>query len=389
VLVNVLGSVKSPGTYQGSPLDPAGEFIRKAGGLTVGASSRNIEILRDGETVARADLTRYENTGDVDANPPVLDGDAVFVPAAVEFMDVRGAVAKPGTYELVDGETVASAIELAGGFARGAIEDSVGVRGFRDGTQTSAVVDMRSAAGASRGLEDGDQVYVRELTEWRRVTHVTVEGEVLRPGPYGIDEGVDRMSDAIERAGGLTPDAWVRGVRLVRPRPLDAPDPEFERLVGMPVGDMTRTEYDYFRNRQLDRMSVVSSYEDVLDGDESADAILMDGDTVVVPKRVDTVEVLGRVVRPGRVAHVPGKHYGYYVRQAGGYASSAASGRTRVISGATGQWTSARRAGRMEPGDLVWVPERDDTDWWKLVREAVALVASIVTTYVVLDQATN
>ncbi|MCK4409298.1 MAG: SLBB domain-containing protein [Candidatus Eisenbacteria sp.] len=390
MLVNVLGQVGNPGTYLGTPLDLAGEFLRKAGGLTPGASTRNIAVTRRSGDEARVDLTRYENTGDITANPPVLDGDVIFVPYAVAFVDVYGAVGSPGTFELTEGETVASLIELAGGFARGAVTDSVEVRGFTGGAQASSVVvDMSAEAYAGRLLADGDQVYVREVTEWRRVTHVAVEGEVERPGPYGIEEGVDRLSDVVRRAGGPTPEAWLRGARLVRPRLEDDPDAEFERLSDMPVSEMTGLEYPYFKSRQRDRMSVISDFEKALAGDESEDALLRDGDLILIPRRVDTVEVLGQVANPGKIAHLSGKRYGHYISEAGGCGSLARKNRIRVVRGATGEWMYARSAGVLEPGDLVWVPERGETDWWKFVREAAGFITSVVTAYVVIDQATK
>ena len=49
----------------------------------------------------------------------------------------------------------------------------------------------------------------------------------------------------------------------------------------------------------------------------------------------------------------------------------------------------AGRAGVLEPGDLVWVPERGEVDWWKLMREMAAFLMSVVAVYVVIDQATQ
>ena len=390
MLVNVLGQVRDPGAYVGTPLDLAGEFLQKAGGLTPDASTRNIAVTRRNGDEARVDLARYENTGDVTANPPVLDGDVIFVPYAVAFVGVYGAVGRPGTFELAEGETVASLIELAGGFARGAVTDSVEVRGFTGGVQASSVmVDLSAVAEAGRRLADGDQVYVREVTEWRRVTHVAVEGEVERPGPYGIEEGVDRLSDVVRRAGGPTPEAWLRGARLVRPRLEDDRDAEFERLSGMPVNEMTGLEYPYFKSRQRDRMSVVSDFERALSGDESEDALLRDGDLIMIPRYVDTVEVLGQVANPGKIGYLSGKRYGHYIKQAGGYTSLARKSRVRVVRGATGEWMHAGSAGVLEPGDLIWVPERDESDWWKLTREIAGFIMSVVTVYVVIDQATK
>ncbi len=388
MLVNVLGGVDVPGSYVGTALDLAGELVRKAGGLVRGASSRNIKITRRNGQEHRVDLVQYRNTGDVAANPPILDGDVIFVPHAVEFVYIEGAVAAPARYERVAGETVGSLIELAGGFARGAVTDSVEIRQFVDDRETrSFLVDARSPAGAGTELRDGDQVYVRELNEWRRVTRVRVEGEMERPGPYGITEGTDRLSDVVRRAGGPTTEASLEDARLIRTVPWGGPDVEFRRLQEMPVSEMTEMEYDYFRIRSRDRGTVVVDFVRALGGDESEDVLLLHGDRIVVPKRTTTVEVIGQVVDPGEVRHMPGKRYDYYVKEAGGYGSSARKGRVRVVSGSTGEWMYAKSAGALSPGDVVWVPERPETDWWKVTREIAAFLTSIATVYIVVDQA--
>jgi protein involved in polysaccharide export with SLBB domain len=390
ILVNVLGGVVSPGSYVGTALDPAGDLIAKAGGLTPGASGRRITITRGNGSAHRVDLVRYANTGDVASNPPILDGDVIFVPHAVEFVDIEGAVAYPDRYERVDGETVGSLIELAGGFTRGAVTDSVEVRRFVDDFRTvSSLVDARSRDGEATRLGDGDQVYVREVNEWRRATSVEVEGEVEWPGPYGITEGEDRLSDVIARAGGPTDEASLEDARLVRRLPWGGPDVEFDRLRNMPVNEMTETEYDYFKTRVRDRSAVVADFVRALGGDESEDVLLLDGDRIVVPKVTTTVEVIGQVVTPGEVEHEQGKRFTDYVRQAGGYGPLARRNRVRVIRGSTGEWTYARRAGALAPGDIVWVPERAETDWWRFIREFASFLTSLATVYIVVDQATS
>ncbi len=389
ILVNVLGGVEVPGGYVGTVLDLAGELVRKSGGLSEGASSRNITITRRNGDTRRVDLVRYRNTGDVDANPPILDGDVIFVPHAVEFVHIEGAVARPGRYERVEGETIGSLIELAGGFARGAVADSVEVRQFVNDSETRyALVDADGPAGAETGLGDGDQVYVRALNEWRRPTRVEVEGEVKHPGPYGINEGTDRLSDVIHRAGGPTDEASLEDARLVRTLPWGGPDEEFERLQRMAVSEMSDVEYDYFRNRFRDR-GVVVDFVRALGGDTGEDVLLMDGDLIAIPKTTTTVEVMGQVKNPGEVDHVAGKRSSYYIREAGGYGSVARKGRVRVIRGSTGRWVYARAAGALSPGDIIWVPERGETDLWKVIREVVAFLTSLATIYIVVDQATT
>ncbi len=388
IQVNVLGEVASPGVYVGTALDPSSVLVEKAGGLLEGASLRNIEVgRRDGET-DRLDLVRYANTSDVSANPPILDGDVIFVPHATSFVRISGGVARPDLYEFVAGETVESLIEVAGGLARGAFADTVEIHRFDDDLTTSSfLLDVSSPAGRTHRLRDGDQVVVRVDPHWRVVRSVGVEGEVVYPGDYGIDEGADRLSDVLERAGGPTAEASLKDARIMRLPEEEEIDPEFERLKAVAANDMSDTEYAYFKTKSRARSgAVVVDFESVLAGDESQDVLLAHGDVIVVPRAEVTVEVAGQVASPGKVPHVPGKRYEFYVEQAGGYTSTAKRNSTRVIKSGTGEHRKARLAGVLEPGDAVWVPETPEGDWWESLQEVVGFATSLLTIYLLLER---
>jgi len=391
MLVSVLGQVDSPGAYVGTAMDPASELIKKAGGLTAGASERNITITRrDGASVG-VDLIRYRRTGDLSADPPVLDGDVIFVPQARSYVYVFGAVAQPGRYEFVEGETVGSLLEVAGGFTYAAVTDEVELREFVDDVHTDfRMLNLTAAGGTSCLLSDGDQVYVRSKNEWRRVTRVVVDGEVRNPGSYGINEGVDRLSDVIRRAGGVTEEGSLANARVMRADDGRAVDREFQRLSEVQPGSMTETEYAYYKMRYIGRgESVVTDVELALEGVASQDVLLLDGDRVFVPKRTNTVVVTGQVARPGHVEYQSGKRYGHYIGEAGGYSNRARRGRVTVIRASSGEWQSARRAGELLPGDTLWVPESPETDWWTTVKDVAQFAASVATAYLLIDQATQ
>lgn len=391
IRVNVLGGVARPGEYTGTALDLAGELIERAGGLRADASDRNIIIRRRTGEESRVDLTRYRNAGDMSGNPPILDGDVIFVPQAVAFVEVSGAVAWPGRYELAPGDTFESLMELAGGFARGAVTDTVFLRRFVDDTTTERMpLSMARSADRATPLEDGDQLCVHFRNEWRVARRVIVEGEAVRPGPYGINEGADRLSSVLRRAGGPTKEASLSEAVVIRTPPTVEIDLELERLEGVPVSSMTDTEHAYWASRlREDPGRVVADFRKALEGDVDHDVLLRDGDLIVLPKASLTVRVSGQVANPGRVAHVEGKRYSYYVQAAGGYESGARRGRARVVRGATGEWVPAGRAGALEPGDEIWVPERREGATWKLIKDVAQLVAAIATAYLLIDQATK
>ena len=391
ILVNIVGDVAAPGTYTGTALDLTSDLIKKMGGLGEEASWRNIVITRRDGTQEKVDLIRYRNVGDFASNPPILDGDVIFVPRATSFVFINGTVARPGRYEFVEGETIGSLLQVAGGLARGAVGDTVELREFVDSVTTrSVLVDLSRQDGRDYLMSDGDQVYVRSIPEWRKVKIVELEGEFIHPGLYGVNEGIDRIADIIERGGGFTREASLYEANLIRSKGVDEVDLEFERLKTVPVEEMNETEYAYFKTKSRERKGiVVVDFEKLMSGEEWENILLKDGDRIVVPKKRETVAVSGQVAHPGNITYTTGKKASYYIERAGGYSPNASKGKTKVIKGATGEWLSEKKAGVLLPRDVVWVPEKPERDLWKFVQDVARFTASIATVYLVVDQATR
>lgn len=77
--VSVLGAVQLPGTYLATPVRRVSDLVSEAGGVVPGGSWRNIQVRRDGQVAAVADLTSYLRQGNEAVNPYIKDGDTVFV----------------------------------------------------------------------------------------------------------------------------------------------------------------------------------------------------------------------------------------------------------------------------------------------------------------------
>lgn len=388
IRVNVLGEVESPGAYSATALETASDLIERAGGLLETASRRNITVTRRSGGVQRVDLTRYVNAGDVEADAPILDGDVVYVPHMLERVHVLGAVARPGRYEFVEGETAWSLVELAGGFDRAAVPGGSELRRFVDDRTTEgAALDLNDQGDRAAPVLPGDQLYVPFRSDWHEAQFVRVDGEVSLPGHYGINEGVDRVSDVVRRAGGPTQRASLRDALVIRVRPDDKPDPELERLMETPVDRMTEIEYAYLKTRyRQDKRSVVVDFPALLAGRDTEDPLLSHNDRIVFPKAQQTVLISGQVMMPGHVRYDPDERYDHYIALVGGYTDDANRGRVMVIRDGTGNRFRARRAKEIFPGDEIWVPEKPEEDWWANARDAVAFISSLATVYLVIDQ---
>jgi protein involved in polysaccharide export with SLBB domain len=92
---------------------------------------------------------------------------------------------------------------------------------------------------------------------------------------------------------------------------------------------------------------------------------------------------------PGFVPYLEGRRVGDYVNAAGGYSSRANRGRARVTLAATGRQIAASEAGTLRPGDVIWVPAKEEKSTWSSVREFLTAAAQIATLYLVAREATR
>jgi protein involved in polysaccharide export with SLBB domain len=240
-------------------------------------------------------------------------------------------------------------------------------------------------------LQPEDVVFIRRLPEAILRGLVEIQGEVKYPGTYPIEEGKSRLSDLVEMAGGVTGDASLVEAKLVRRKALVLEDPEFERLKKIPVADMKESEYSYYKmkSRQLPGQMVVNFEQALVHGNTRDNILLERQDLVIISPRKDYVGLLGMVAHPGNVTFRPGLNASGYIRAAGGYADKAAKGDTRVIKAGTGEWVKPHEAGTLEPGDVVFVPEKQPHDFWRLFRDTLTVAAQLAAIYLVFDSATH
>ena len=439
--VYVTGAVADPGAYEASPVTRVSEVIDRAGGIVPNGSARAIRIQRTtgsspGGSELTADLAAFAGRGNLQANPFLDGGDVIRVPFRGPEVGVFGGVHLPGVYELALGETVGSAIELAGGLMPGARLD-LATLSHADGTNRSEeALDLRGAMGASaadssasdasgsrgaasamaRPLAAGDVLVIPLAADAAAIHHVDIEGEVAYPGSYPIRPGIDTPNEIIARAGGFTDQANVGGVRVVRARPPAAfaaePGDNESRgsvtgvatgsspptgatadpgnTLGMPpetppaFRDLPRSE----RERQLLAESEAGDEVRASGADAAlADSVrLRDGDHIVVPRAEGRVRVDGRVRAPGLVPFTAGSEIEDYVELAGGYDKRADKRRIYLQRAGRPALEAASGAEPVRDGDAIWVPESEPRGLFGSLRDFMIFLASVATVAIVVDQ---
>jgi protein involved in polysaccharide export with SLBB domain len=354
------------------------------------ASLRFIEVVSKDGSRKQVDLQMFFATGNLEQNPVMKDGDVVSVPLTSRqtgVVNVFGAVKNPGEFEFVPGDRCGDLVKLAGGFREDALTGEVTIVRFTGDARTQSEIqtDLSSPEASGAVLQSDDRIFVRKKPDYKQKYEVTVKGEVRYPGIYSIENDRTPLSQLIETCGGLTDRANLYSARVVRRALEDAEDPEFERLRTLTVSEMTDMEYEYFKIRSREEAPgvVVNFKRLLLDGDKSVDITLQDKDEIEIPTVSPTVKVAGQVNNPGLVRYVAGKDFHYYVQQAGDYSWNARTGKIRLIKAHTGTWMKPKKSTPIEIGDTIFVPEKQELDWWELSKDLL-LVASQVATVLIM-----
>jgi len=389
--VPVLGDVEHPGVVVLQAPVRASEAIEAAGGVTSSGARRGIEVRRGTDTL-RVDLVRYTRAGDVMVNPLVFETDVVYVPAASRNIEIQGAVPHGGRLDFVEGDRLSTLVALAGGLLpEASIDDASLVRFRPDGSREPVPVRLGAAIVAPGGsddlpLEEGDRLYVPARSHWREASFVRVEGEVARPGPYPIEDGVDQIRAVLERAGGYTDFADRMAVRVERSLEHEEPDSAFLSLARERDQILNATERSYVIMKTRERHALSAPVGAMLEaGDKLGDVALRRGHPIALPRLLSVVSVQGEIRAPGLVPYEKGRGVDHYVEAAGDYTSRAYQSRVRVTLAATGRQVGAGEAREILPGDIIWVPTKPERNPWGTIRDlfgvtaaAAAIVLSVV-----------
>ncbi|WP_026628317.1 SLBB domain-containing protein [Dyadobacter alkalitolerans] len=255
VKVFVTGEVINPGTYQVSSLSSAFNALYQAGGPNEIGSFRDVRVVRAGKVISHIDIYDYLVNGKIDGDIRVQDNDNVVVGYYLKRAEIAGMVKRPGIYELKPEEKLGDMLRYSGGFNDKAYRARLKVQ--RITSKERKILDVAETNYESFEIVTGDSVNVETVLD-RFENIVTVEGAVMRPGDYALDNSPS-LKQLIENAQGLREDAFVGRVSVLRTR------------------------------QDLVLESISINYTDILNN-VTPDLILTRLDRVIVPSKFDMAE---------------------------------------------------------------------------------------------------
>ena len=406
--VTIEGAVYRGGNYAlSNQISTVKELIEAAGGLRDNAFLNRAIIYRE-----KPDWTSEMVTIDLGGlmNGSVADialqkNDRVVI-TTIEGMrqeqtvTIYGAVGEPGTYDYAENMTIEDLLVDAGGLLESAstvnvsisrrIKDSKSTELSKDLLETFTVEidpDLTVSGGSNFKLQPFDQVYVRRSPVYITQSRVTVNGEVVFAGDYSLSYRGMRLVDAITEAGGITPEAYVKGAYLMRKYTPEEQikNQAIERIMAQQrmqnIGKMEEEEnsittdtlsIEMLAEAFADTYTVGIDLEKALnDPTSDYNIVLRDGDVITIPLMNSTVQMLGAVNYPNSVSYRKGMTVKQYVKMAGGYAQNARKSKPIVVymNGMVDTGNSAR----IEPGCQIIVPYKV-----KAAPVSVADIASIL-----------
>ncbi len=434
--VRVEGEVRKPGRFDLVENYRVKDAIMAAGDLTRDAYRGPAEIIRVNkekkfETI-KFDVARAME-GDPRDNILLQDQDQIIVHSIWEteykkFVSVDGEVLKPGTYQYTDKMTVSDLVYRAGNILESAYlhEAEITSMVVREGKVAKFEIKTISLQKALEKdsahnvcLKPYDRLFVKRIPEWRDLHFAVISGEVNFPGRYSLRKG-ETLSSLIERAGGYTDKAYLRGAYFTRERVRELQQKSLEEVAQRlerellaegavqvvsslsPEETQSRKFELEQKHRLIDTMRKLKAtgrmtiaLTDLPSLKKSGyDIELEDGDSLNIPGKNNVINVVGAVMSPGTILYSEKMRYDNYINATGGYAKYADPANAFVLkvdgsahrlsrkiiswSDTGSRWEYAGFGGKakmLEPGDVIVVPEKiDKIAWLREIRDITQIL---------------
>ena len=346
--VYMLGEVYQPGKYTISGLSSASNALIVSGGVNENGSLRNISIKRNNKTIAIYDFYEFLLRGSLDNDIQLLDGDVIFVSFIESTSRVGGSFKRPGNYEVLANETVSDVISLAGGFKQDVLKGTqVEVSYFDDSLGTRKYLSLRTDE-LNFKLTGQSSINVTSKSGYK-VETIKLSGQVNNPGEYSIRQG-DTILDIINRAGGYSNDSYSEGGIFLRRSVAKLQKEAFMRS----AEDLEDTIVDIVTKGSLNNLSEftltpISRLISRLRSEEPIGRMVLnldylamknnpvlnfrvqDGDELFIPKRPNSISVVGEVLYSSTLGFDPKLGVDEYIDLAGGLKDSADKEKIFVI----------------------------------------------------------
>ncbi|MGL4631678.1 MAG: SLBB domain-containing protein [Leadbetterella sp.] len=436
--VSIQGAVFRPGDYALESNPTLSKLIQSAQGLREESLQGRLNIIRTNDDLSISNISiNYEDIiSGKSSDISLIKRDKIMVPSMFDlteesYIRIQGAINNLDAIEgvqipYIKNMTIQDLIVKVGGLTEAASLSKVEIVRRKKNVdvkqvdaQISDVIsfeidqDLRIKTNQNERekqiLEPYDEVFIRTSPNYEKQNFVILRGEVLYPGKYGLKFKDEKISDIISRAGGLTPQSYSKGATLVRKsllsdyqkeqreelitnlnlntkikkvKPLNDADVELDEN-----GDPIETDINKTENEKTLKNTIIESVgidlESIIKSPGSnEDLLLLNGDEIFIPKKLQTVRVQGEILYPTSVKYNPNLKFSDYISSSGGFTKKSASNKSFIIypNGSVDRTRSLffiRIYPKVQPGSEIIVPSKQEN-----VGTQLAQASGIITTVV-------
>jgi protein involved in polysaccharide export with SLBB domain len=238
--------------------------------------------------------------------------------------------------------------------------------------------NIKKELSPSLTLQANDHLVIKKIPYWAESKTITLGGEFMFPGEYRIKRG-ETLKEVIERAGGLTVDAYIKGAIFTREHiriKETTQRKEFinrlENLIAYENLEKESADSSLVQSRAL--LSRLKSIESLgrlvidlnlqLNSDREDATVVLDGDKLFIPIKPQEVTVGGEVQFPTSHLHVNGNTLNDYIEKSGGFTERSNEDRIvlikadgEVFARSSNKWFFNKKTSyNVEAGDMIIVP---------------------------------
>lgn len=406
--LTITGAVWRPGEYElGTTVRTVKDLVKQAAGLKGDEFAGRAQITRLNPdfttTVVAVDIRGILNGTSPDIE--LKAEDKLEIPSLFDLREpytikVSGAVNyKDTVLPYRHSLTIEDAIIMAGGLQESAATVNVEVarriknpKAEQNSSHRAEVFNFTlndnlgliPADGTTTGtiftLEPFDEVYVRFSPGYQEQQVVRINGEITFSGDYVLAEKNSRLSNIIQKAGGVTPDAYVKGASLKRKLTEDEMR-RLETLMDLSTNKQSRDSVALSLDNIKDYSVGIDLEKALANPGSSHDVVLRDGDILYIPQLQSTVKINGAVTYPNSVTYTKGMSVGDCLSQAGGYNDIAR--KYPIVIYMNGKVATTKKRliffkhyPKVEPGCEIVVPTKTQRDRKTGLAEILSIASS-------------
>lgn len=425
------GAVQRPGIFSLDDKMTVSQLIEKANGLKPDALIANAYIKRTNSDFSTINISfNLDKLIKGEIEDIILNKEDVLTIVSKndlindQFIKISGEVSKPGIFPYSVDISLSDIIILSGGFNDKSFANRIEItRRISKNSLTEQniseiiTLDLSSDLDSLETiiLEPYDEVIIRKNPNFYAQRYVSIEGQVNYPGKYAISSFNERISNLLERSGGIKSFAYKKGATLIRKTEFFKKDSEEIKQINSLnnlkdkmnkdpellteseslllkrienslkiLGDQSNNEKDFLSYAKRERINDIVkrnslnedqisigqseaigiNLDEIIQNPESkSNLLLQEGDLLIIPKKQETVRLRGMLLYPTTVRFKNNKSFKYFINSAGGFDVNAKRSGAYVVY-ANGDVSRTKKFlflniyPKIEPGAEIIVPAK-------------------------------